>query len=289
MDLLLQLLVNGVINGSHYALLGIGFGLIFATTRIVHFAYGPIFTFAAYIGWWVAGGLGLPVWLGLVAAVAAGTVIGLLSYVLVYRPLELNNAPVLVPLIASLGLYIVLENLVGIVFGTGVRVVEDLDYEIFFLGPVFFTSIHLWQVASLVIIGGALAAFLRGTRYGKAILAMTDDPEMARVIGIDTFRIALLVFAIGSAVAAVPAMLILLKDGASTHMGFAAVFMAFVAVIVGGVGSLKGAAAGGFLLGLVQSLGLWQIPTEWQSSIAFVVLYVMIMLRPEGLFGVRWR
>lgn len=289
MDLFLQLLVNGVINGSHYALLGIGFGLIFATTRIVHFAYGPIFTFAAYVGWYVAGSLGLPVWLGLLAAIAAGLALGLLSYVLIYRPLELNNAPVLVPLIASLGLYIVLENLVGIIFGTGVRVVEDLDTGIYFLGPVFFTSIHLWQVASLVVIGGALAAFLRLTRYGKAILAMTDDPDMARVIGIDTFRIALLVFAIGSAISAVPAVLILLKDGASTHMGFSAVFLAFVAVIVGGVGSLKGAAVGGFLLGLVQSLGLWQIPTEWQSSIAFVVLYLMIMLRPEGLFGVRWR
>lgn len=287
MDLLLQLFVNGVINGSHYALLGIGFGLIFATTRIVHFAYGPIFTFAAYVAWFVAGSLGLPVWLGFLAAIAAAVILGLLSYVVIYRPLELNNAPVLVPLIASLGLYIVLENIVGIVFGTGVRVVENLDYGIFFLGPVFFTSIHIWQVASFVVIGVALAVFLRQSRYGKAILAMTDDPEMSRIIGIDTFRIALLVFAIGSMVSAVPATLILLKDGASTHMGFAAVFIAFVAVIVGGVGSLRGAVAGGFLLGLVESLGLWQIPTEWQSSIAFVVLYLMIMLRPEGLFGAR--
>lgn len=289
MDLLLQLSVNGIINGSHYALLGIGFGLIFATTRIVHFAYGPIFTFAAYMGWLLAGGLGLPVWIGLAGAIATAVALGLLSYVLIYHALEIRNAPVLVPLIASLGLYIVLENLVGVLFGTGVRVVEDLETGIFFLGPVFFTSLHVWQVVSFVVIAGALAMFLRRTRYGKAVLAMTDSPEMARVIGIDTFRVSLLVFAIGSALSAVPAMLILLKDGASTHMGFAAVFLAFVAVVVGGVGSLKGAAAGGFLLGLVQSLGLWQIPTEWQSSIAFVVLFLMILLRPEGLFGVRTR
>lgn len=289
MDLLIQLFVTGLINGCHYALLGIGFGLIFATTRIVHFAYGPIFTFAAYIAWFVSGSLGLSIWLGLIAAVAGAALLGVGSYVLIYRPLERRNAPVLVPLIASLGVYIVLENLVGIVFGTGVRVVENVESSVHFLGPAFFTSIHVWQVVSLLLIGGALAAFLRWTRYGQATLAMTDDPEMARIIGIDTVRVSLLVFAIGSAISAVPAVLILLKDGASSHMGFAAVFMAFVAVIVGGVGSLRGAAAGGFLLGLVQSLGLWQIPTEWQASIAFVVLFLMIMLRPEGLFGVRGR
>lgn len=289
MDLLFQLLAIGIVNGSHYALLGIGFGLIFATTRIVHFAYGPVFAFAAYIGWLVAGSMGLPIWLALVVAMVAAAGLGLLSYVVIYRPLELRNAPLLVPLIASLGLYIVISNLIGIIFGTGVRVIENLDSAVYFLGPVFFTSVQLWQVVSLVVIGGALALFLRGTRHGKAILAMTDDPEMARVIGIDTFRISLLVFALGSAISAVPAVLILMKNGASTHMGFVAVFMAFVAVIVGGVGSLRGAAAGGFLLGLVQSLGLWKIPTEWQDSIAFVILYLMILLRPEGLFGVRLR
>jgi branched-chain amino acid transport system permease protein len=288
MDLFLQLLANGVINGSHYALLGLGFGLIFATTRIVHFAYGPVFTFAAYSAWYVSGSLGAPLLVGLAAALATAVLLGLASYLLLYRPLELNRAPPLVPLIASLGLYIVLENLVGIIFGTGVRTVE-FETGVYFLGPVFFTSVHLWQVGAFVLIASALALFLRRTRYGKAILAMTDDPEMARVIGIDTLRVSLLVFAVGSAISAVPAMLTMLKDGASTHMGFAAVFMGFVAVIVGGVGSLRGAVAGGFLLGLVESIGLWQISTEWQSSIAFIILFLMIMLRPEGLFGMARR
>lgn len=288
MDLFLQLLVNGLVNGSHYALLGLGFGLIFATTRIVHFAFGPIFTFAAYIAWFVTDALGAPLPLAVTAAIVAAVTLGLASYLLLYRPLELNRAPPLVPLIASLGLYIVLENVVGIIFGTGVRAVE-FDSGVHFIGPVFFTSVHVWQIGAFVLITTALALFLRRTRYGKAVLAMTDDPEMARVIGIDTLRVSLLVFALGSAISAVPATLILLKDGASTHMGFAAVFMSFVAVIVGGVGSLRGAVAGGFLLGLVESLGLWKIPTEWQSSIAFVILFLMIMLRPEGLFGIARR
>ncbi len=289
MDLLLQLLVNGIINGSHYALLGVGFGLIFATTRIVHFAYGPIFTFAAYICWWVSGGMELPLWLGIPAAMLAAAVLGVVSYLILYRPLEINRAPPLVPLIASLGLYIALENFIGVAVrhrrSRGARWITGSSSSGLCSSP----RSSVAQVLSLLVIGAALWAFLRFTRWGKAILAMTDDPEMARVIGIDTFKVTLLVFALGSAISAVPASLILLKDGASTHMGFAAVFMGFVAVIVGGVGSLRGAAAGGFLVGLVESLGLWRIPTEWQDSIAFVVLYLMIMLRPEGLFGMARR
>jgi branched-chain amino acid transport system permease protein len=98
-------------------------------------------------------------------------------------------------------------------------------------------------------------------------------------------KVSRLVFAIGSALSSIPATLILLKDGATPSMGFFAVFIAFVAVIVGGVGSLRGAIAGGLALGMVESLGLWKIPTEWQSSIAFIVLFLVVLLRPQGLFG----
>lgn len=288
MDLVTQLLLNGVVNGSHYALLGLGFGLIFATTRIVHFAYGSIYTFGAYVAWFVSGYLGAAIPLGLAAGIAVAMALGVGSYAGLYRPLEKRGVSPLIPLIASLGLTTVLENLVGIIFGTGARTIE-VETGIHFLGPAFFTSIHIWQVASFALIGLLLFLFVNHTRYGKAILAMTDDPEMARVIGIDTTRVSVLVFALGSAISAVAALLVTLKDGASTHMGFTAVFMGFVAVIVGGVGSLRGAVAGGFLLGLVESLGLWKIPTEWQSSIAFIVLFLMILLRPHGLFSLARR
>lgn len=287
MELLWQLLVNGIVNGSHYALLALSFGLIFATTRILHFAYGPVFAVSAYCAWYVCGPLGLPIIAGLLAAMAGGVLVGVACYLIVYRPLELRNAPHLVPMIASLGLFILIENMIGVVFGSGSRALRNIDYDIFLVGPVFFTSIHVLQVVSLIVIGGGLVVFLRRTRYGKAILAMTDNADMARVIGIDTFRISLLVFAIGSAMAAPSAMLILIKDGANAHMGFAAVFMAFIAVFIGGIGSLKGAALGGFVLGLVESLGLWRIPTEWQASIGFVVLFLVIMLRPQGLLGAK--
>lgn len=285
MDLFLQLLVNGLINGSHYALLGVGFGLIFATTKIVHFAYGPIFTVSAYLTWTAAVPLGLPIAVAVLIGMAAAVLCGVASYVLLYRPFERRGAPHLTPLIASLGLFIVLENLVGILWGTGNKVVPDLQYDVFLVGPVFFTSIHLWQVASLVVLGGGLMLFLARTSYGKAILAMTDNAEMARVIGIDTWKISIIVFAIGSALSAAPAALILMKDGATSHMGFIAVFMAFVAVIVGGIGSIRGAIAGGLALGLVESLGLWKIPTEWQNSIAFVLLFLILLVRPQGLFN----
>ena len=287
MDLLAQLVVNGLVNGSHYALLGLAFALIFGTTRITHFAFGPVYALSAYGCWFAAAQLAAPLWLAVVAGIATGAVAGALTYLVVYRPFERTGSPPLVILIASLGLLILLENAIGIVFGTDTKVVPAAPSGVFLWGPLVVTSAQLAQIAALVIIAAALGAYLTRTRFGKAVLAMTDNPEMARVIGIDTRRLSVVAFALGSAIAAVPACLILVKDGATAHMGFIAVFMAFVAVVVGGVGSLRGAVAGGLALGLVESTGMVKIPTEWQNSIAFILLFVVLLVRPRGLFGGR--
>ncbi|CAO3363638.1 branched-chain amino acid ABC transporter permease [Azospirillum palustre] len=282
MDLLIQLTLNGLFNGAHFALLAMGFALIFGTTGVVHFAYGPVYAVGAYVIWALVALAGLPFWVAVGLGVAATAALGVASYLFIYRPFEIGGSPPFVVLVASLGLFIVIKNLIGIVFGTDVKTV-DVAYDVHFVGNAFFTTVQVGQVLAALLVGGGIALFLRTSRYGKAIRAMADNREMATVIGIDTTRLSILVFALGSAVSAVAGALVLLRDGLNPNMGFGAVFVAFVAVIVGGVGSLRGAVVAGFLLAFVQSLGMWQIPTEWQNTIVFVVLFGFLLARPSGI------
>jgi branched-chain amino acid transport system permease protein len=283
MDLMLQLLANGVSNGSQYALLGIGFGLIFGTTGIVHFAYGPVFAASAYVMWWLVAIIGLP----FLAAVALGmvfaAVLGVLAYLVLYEPLVERGSPSFVVLVASLGLFILISNLLAIVFGTDAKTVPEVGYGIYFIGDAVVTGVQISQVVTFIFVALALAAFLKYGTWGNAIRAVTDNVAMAKIVGIDTRRVAIVVFAIGSMISALGAANILVREGASTHIGFFAVFYAFIAVVVGGVGSVWGAAIGGLLLGLVESTGMWKLPTEWQSTIAFMVLFVVMLWRPTGL------
>jgi len=284
MDLLLQLAWDGVANGSHYALLALGFGLIFDTTRIVHFAYGPIYALAAYLAWSLVDQAGLPLVPAALGATAATALIGLAAYLALYRPLERQGGRSYVLLAASLGLFMVAANLPGLLFGTNNKTLRGLDDTVFFLGDVAISLTQIAQVAALLAVALALFAFMRGTHYGRAIRALADNPAMARVVGVNVDGVTLLVFALGSAVSAVAAVLFLARNGAYPAMGFRAVFIAFVSVVIGGVGSLPGAAVAGLLLGLTESLGMWEIPSEWQSSIAFMVLFVVLLVRPTGLF-----
>ncbi|GAC1484571.1 MAG: branched-chain amino acid ABC transporter permease [Acetobacteraceae bacterium] len=282
MGLLIQLLANGVINGSHYALLGIGFGLIFGTTGIVHFAYGPLFAAAAYVIWWLATAAGLPFLLAAAIGTLVAAALGILSYVAVYRPLLRRRSSPFSVLVSSLGLFVIVSNLIGILFGTDAKT-ANIAYGTYFLGDTVITGIQLSQLAALVVVGLLLAGFLRFTPYGNSVRAMADNVQMARIIGIPTERVTLLVFGLGSAISAVPAAHILVRDGALPGMGFVAVFYAFICVVVGGVGSIWGAALGGLLIGLVESAGMWRIPSEWESTIAFLVLFAILLWRPTGL------
>jgi|SRR5579871_1852287 len=285
MDLFAQLLANGLGNGSFYALLGLGFGLIFATTRIVHFAYGPVYAISAYAAWLAAAQMGVPLVIAALAAPIIGGGVGAGVYWLAYRPFERRGMASHSVLILSLGLSIILECLITLAFGPSIHTVPNFSPAVFIIGPVFLTSLQIGETLALIVVALVLLLFLRKTRYGKAILGLSDNRDMARIVGIDTDRVSLIVFALGSAIAGVASVFTLLNEGATPTMGFYPVFVAFIVAVVGGLGSIPGSIAGGYLVGLVESLGLWKIPTEWQNSIAFVLLFLVLLIRPQGLFA----
>ncbi|MBI4634872.1 MAG: branched-chain amino acid ABC transporter permease [Candidatus Rokubacteria bacterium] len=283
-----QLATQGLISGSLYALLGVSWGLIFATTKTFHFAHALTLTAAAYAAV-VAVDRGLPLPLGFVAAAVAGGGLGVLTELGLYRPLRRVHATQLNIFLASLGFLIAGESLVLIGFGPDARPLAGFPLAGIAFGPVAFTTIEaLWMVGSWLLIA-ALMVWLWGARYGRAIRAVASNRELAQCVGVDPDRIHLLVFAIGSVLVAMGGTLLALRETASPTMGVQPVLAAFIAVFLGGIGSIPGAVLGGVVLGLAENMGGLVLPGHWQGVIAFVVLFLALVFRPSGLVGVRAR
>jgi branched-chain amino acid transport system permease protein len=285
-DLVLQLLATGLVVGSIYALCALGWGLIYGTTLHFHVAHGAVFTLAAYYAWVGQKLLGLPLLAAVVLAIAAAALSGLLIDLLLYQQLERRGAIRTTVFISSLGLLIVVENILAIVFTPDpLRMDIGVLQNAIQLGPVFLTWLHVLAVALAIVGYLALMAFLKRSRLGQAIRAVSSSPEMARTVGIDLGRIQLLTYAIGSAIAAPAGIVVAMDVGAEPYRGTTYVLLASVGVILGGIGSIPGAMVGAVFLGLLENLGIWQIPSEWQSAISFGVFLVFIVVKPRGFFG----
>lgn len=286
MDLVLQLLATGLVVGSIYALCALGWGLIYGTTLHFHVAHGAVFTLAAYYAWVGQKLLGLPLIAAVVLAIVGAALSGLLIDLLLYQQLERRGAIRTTVFISSLGLLIVVENILAIVFTPDpLRMDIGILHNAVQLGPVFLTWLHILAVALAIVGYLALMAFLKRSRMGQAIRAVSSSPEMARTVGIDLGRIHLLTYAIGSAIAAPAGIIVAMDVGAEPYRGTAYVLLASVGVILGGIGSIPGAMVGAVFLGLLENLGIWQIPSEWQSAISFGVFLIFIVVKPRGFFG----
>lgn len=273
-----------------YALIGSTVGLIIGVTRTFHLAYGSIYTASAYVFYFTYTVSGWSVGVSAAAAMLAGGVLGVACELGVYYPLRRRGSPAFVEFLASLGIAIVLQNVVAVLFGNDpklvVRVVRrNLDYA------GFSTSVYeaLMPLAALLVLP-LLLLFVYRTRPGQAMLAFADSPDGARIVGINVPLTRVISFALGSALAAVPSVLTALATSVTPTMGLTAVFVGIAATIVGGIGRLEGAILGGTIIGLATGLGAWMIGAEWQTAIAFGVLFVTLILRPTGIFGTRlWK
>jgi branched-chain amino acid transport system permease protein len=267
----------------------VSWGLIFATTKIFHFAHALTLTIAVYAAVVAVSAWGVTLALGFALAALVGGVVGAGIEVLLYRPLRRAQATQLNIFLASLGLLIAGQSAVLVAFGPQARALEGFPMQGIALGPVAFTTIEaLWLVVAWALIGG-LMGWLWLARHGLAIRAVASNPELAQCVGVERERVFLLVFAIGSALVGVAGTLAALRDTASPTMGVHPVLSAFIAVFLGGIGSIPGAAVGGLVLGLAENMGGLVLPGYWQGLIAFVVLFGVLVVRPSGLLAARGR
>ncbi len=292
-----QLLLNGVLAGSVYALIALGFATIYRTVRFFHFAHGVVYAAGAYLAyavlscWFLVFSEGRS-YLSWITAVLAGIIgagiVGVLIDRVVYKPLRKRKAPNLVFLIASFGVFIFIQNLLQLIFGAQILTIRT--------GPVkegrhvFGAVITDIQVLILVVsclLFVTLWLFVKKTKLGKAMRAVADDPLAASVVGINPERIILAAFAIGSALAGAAGILISLETNIEPTMGMNAILKGIIASIIGGIGSIPGAMFGGIFLGLAENLGIWKISAGWKDCIAFAILIVFLLLRPGGIMNVK--
>lgn len=288
-----QFLLNGIIAGSIYALIAIGFTVIYKTVRFFHFAHGVVYTAGAYLAYTIMtldNRLWTEDWVGWSIAILVGIVgaglLGILIDRAVYYPLRKKKAPNLVFLIVSFGVFIFLQNLFQLIYGAQILTLRTgpVKEGHQFLGAVITDIQILILVVSLVSMIG-LWVFIQKAKIGKAMRAVADDPMAASIVGIYPEKIIFYAFAIGSALAGMAGILISYETNIEPAMGMNAILKGIIASIIGGVGSIPGAVVGGFFLGIAENLGIWKIQAGWKDCIAFAILIIFLLLRPQGILG----
>jgi len=277
--------INGLIIGNIYALLAVGLALIFGVSRLINFAHGSVYLVGAYAGFVVQTKLGLPLPLTFVVVIAVGALLGLVIERFGLRPLQ--GYAHIAPLLATIGISFVLDQLVQLTFSPDPRALpSDLLETRFQLGTGTIGALDIVIAATGLISAGLLYYFLRFTQLGWAVRATAQDRDAAQQMGVDVNAVNRTVFAIASGLGAVSGLLVgMYYNYIDPAMSFQATLKGVVAQVVGGVGNVPGAIAGSLLLGLVESYGIALFGTSYRNLFAFVLLVVVLVLRPNGLFA----
>lgn len=282
--LYLELLIQGLIHGSMYAVIAVGLTLVYGLLRILHVAHAGLFTLGGYLGLLITNATG-SLALGMLASAVIVGVAGMLMYRLCYQPIL--DRPPYVALIASIGLFVAMEEIFRLVFGPYGLTYKNppLQSQISFLG-IQLRAAELGMVIAAVVLLGALSYLSQNTRTGIAWRATVDDPEIAKSFGIDTIKVRYLNFFIGSGLAAVAGIFVsLLSNLVEPTMGGVPAYKALAIIVLGGLGNVKGTLIASLLLGVIEAFGTIYIGSILdRDAIAFAFLILVLMIRPQGLF-----
>jgi branched-chain amino acid transport system permease protein len=291
----LQQLINGLTLGSVYALIALGYTMVYGILELINFAHGEIYMLGAYLGiiflgFFTAAGLTyysftLTLILSLILSIIFCSSYGFTIEKIAYKPLR--NAPRLSPLISAIGVSIFLQNYVMLTQGATDKVFPTLfeNSGIEFLS-VRMTYLQIFIILISAILMISLRFFVRKTKMGKAMQAVAQDKIMASLVGINIDTVISTTFIIGSGLAAVAGFMVAMYYGLVNYfIGYIAGIKAFTAAVLGGIGSIRGAMFGGILLGLVESFGASYISSEYKDAYAFAILIIILLVKPSGLFG----
>jgi branched-chain amino acid transport system permease protein len=284
-NLFLQLLANGVATGALYVIFGLSFGLIFNTTRVFHFAHGAVYTIAAYAVYVGVVRLALPLPVAAAAAGVLAAAAGVACEAGVYRPLRRRDAPPILVLVASFAILLFFQNLFILIFGGSPLPLSQEISRSVRLGPVHLVWLDAWKLAGGAAVTAVTLLYLFRTRWGQATRAVVANPTMAAIVGIPPDRVYLWTYALGSLLLLPAAVIEVAGKGASPYVGTWPLLTATIVVFVGGVGVIPASIASGLFLGVLENVSVYWLPSQWQDTIAFVVLIAFLLARPMGFFG----
>jgi branched-chain amino acid transport system permease protein len=296
--------VDGLTQGGIYALIALGYTLVYGVLKLINFAHSEVFVVGAFATWLTFYGLGfrpgdtpslsiveLLMFLGL-ALIASMAMSGLTAVALervAYRPLRNRNAPKLVFLITAIGASFAIQQILKLIFGLNqqrqIRLLQPKTVFELFGAPV--TNIQVIIVVASILLWFVADYFVNRTRIGRGIRAVAQDPDTATLMGVNKERVIVVTFLVGGLLAGAAAIFYMMKipQGAIYNGGFLLGIKAFAAAVLGGIGNLRGALLGGLMLGLIENYGQSLFGGEWKDVVAFVVLVLVLMLRPTGILG----
>ncbi len=296
---ILQQIENGITLGAMYALVALGYTLVYGIIELINFAHGDVFMWGTVICLFIANGLHLNATLGgaaliggmLVLILGAAVFCAVLNVAierLAYRPLR--RAPRLIPLIAAIGVSFILEQIAKLLIGPGAILFPPIfPLGSFYIGPVQILYLDIFIIVVAVIVMYAVHRFIRDTKLGRAMRATAQDPEAAALMGVNINRTIMLTFLIGGALAGAAGLFYNLKIHEVQFLsGYQLGLIAFTAAVLGGIGNIYGAVLGGFVIGLIEALATQLIPQNgfaYQDVVVFAILVLILVLRPSGLLG----
>jgi branched-chain amino acid transport system permease protein len=282
-----QQLINGLMLGASYSLVAIGYTLIFGVLNLLYFAHGEVFMVGAFVGLFLVMYASTNIYVALLGAMVACAILGALAFFVAVRPVPKDRP--LAPLISTIGLTIILQNLAIYVFGgQQFSFPETIHQALYHIGPVTISSVQLFILGIAIALMVTLWLFIERTKLGRAMRAVAENHETAALLGVNVNRVVLITFIIGSGIAGIAGVLDGLKNSSvSPFMGLGAAVKGLIVMLLGGLGNVPGAMVAGLLLGMIEILSAAYIGTTERDFFSFLILILILLYRPTGLFGTR--